>query len=74
MHIVLLERKFFKALQMFLENSKFDKEEYNYKYKDKNNKEYTFQELLDERKNEPEVEKIIEYLKSVKLYKEKTTQ
>ena len=73
-HIVLLERKFFKALQMFLENSKFDKEEYNYKYKDKNNKEYTFQELLDERKNEPEVEKIIEYLKSVKLYKEKTTQ
>lgn len=73
-HIVLLERKFFKALQMFLENSKFDKEEYNYKYKDKNNKEYIFQELLDERKNEPEVEKIIEYLKSVKLYKEKTTQ
>ena len=73
-HFVLLERNFFKALQMFLENSKFDKEEYNYKYKDKNNKEYTFQELLDERKNEPEVEKIIEYLKSVKLYKEKTTQ
>lgn len=70
-HFILLEKNFFKALNMFLRNSTFN---YNHKCKDKNNKEYTFQELLDERKNEPEVEKIIEYLKSVKLYKEKTTQ
>ena len=65
-HFILLEKNFFKALNMFLRNSTFN---YNHKCKDKNNKEYTFQELLDERKDEPEVEKIIEYLKSVKLYK-----
>lgn len=68
-HFVLLEKSFFKALNMFLQNSTFD---YNHKYTDKNNKEYTFQDMLDERKSEPEVAKIIEYLKSEGLYKEIT--
>ncbi len=66
-HIVLLEKNFFTALNMFLQNGTFN---YNYKYKDKNNNEYTFQDMLDERKNEPEVAKIIEYLKSTGLYEE----
>ena len=66
-HIVLLEKNFFTALNMFLKNGTFN---YNYKYKDKNNNEYTFQDMLDERKNEPEVAKIIEYLKSTGLYEE----